>query len=176
MDIEFIKAYEELQQDPQPVNLVLSKIDAWMLLTPIQIASKHPKGKNLPTIKKAVRIGKALQTLTVGDSSILNDVADSGWSNKAPKCSPQQLQSEFTYLKNGEVTISLSKYEVWCVILAGQLANRHQDYANTSLSRANKETFDQLESAIPNGILSTLLRSGWDTRLDQPIDRKGFGR
>lgn len=176
MDKEFVEAYEALQKDPQPVNLTLRKSEAWLLLTPIQLTSKHTHSKNSAIIQKAIKVGKAIQTLLVGDSKILTEVADAGWQGRAPKVSLPKFQAEFSYFDKEEIKLQLTKEQVWCVIASSQLAHRHPEYACTHAAQSNKQILDQLLAAIPEGILSAIAKAGWDTRLDQPIDRKGFGR
>lgn len=175
MDEEFKSAYQELLQDNQPVYLTLTKLSAWLMLTPIQLAAKHPQAKNSVFIKKAVKVAKAIETLVVSDSPTLKEVARCGWLCKEPKVSTHQFKSAFVNLPSEEISLQLSKEEVWCVLVASQLASRHPEYKNTEAARLNKIIVDQLTEAIPKGDLLTILRAGWDTRFDQPINKKGFG-
>lgn len=175
MNTDFNQAFLELQADSQPVYLTCGKVEAWMLLTPIQMASKHPEIKNSSLIKCAARCGRAIQTLIADDNEILISIAESAWENKKPKYSLQKFSTEMEKLKDEGIKISLTKFECWCLVVAGQVAARHTDYKNSQLAEKNKELFEQLQSVIPQGLLSSYLKTGWDTRFDQSIDRKGFG-
>lgn len=175
MDEEFLKAFNELKADPQPIYLVLPKAEAWLLLTPIQLASKHSHSKESYVIKKATKIGRAIQTLIVGDSKTLAEVANAGWVGKEPRVSAQKFKAEMARAQIKEINLTLTKEEVWCLVATIQLAHRHPEYQNTRAARYCKDLLDQLATAIPEGILSTLVKAGWDTRLDQPIQKKGFG-
>lgn len=175
MNIDFNQAFLELQADLQPVYLTCGKIEAWMLLTPIQMASKHPQAKNFSLVKRAARCGRAIQTLIAGDNEVLINTAECAWQNKRPKYSLDKFNAEMQRLKAEEINISLTKFECWCLVVAGQVAARHPDYVNSHLAEKNRQLFKQLESVIPQGVLSDYLKTGWDSNFDQPIIRKGFG-
>lgn len=175
MDTDIVEAFKQLMADPQPVYLELLKTDAWTLLTPIQIASKHPYAKDSPTLKKAVRVAKMIYTLIAGYSDILLEVSDAGWKNKKSIFPVQVFLSEIKKLENQYITLELTKYQVYCLVAAIQLAYRHPDYKDTALANYNKKIADQLKSAIPEGVLQVLIESGWDSRFDKFSDKKGFG-
>lgn len=160
MDLEFALAYQELVKDPQVVNLTLTKLSGWLLVTPIQLASKHPQAKNSTTVKKALKVGEVLASLVVGDSKTLREVARCGWLGIEPKVTSQKFIEELTPLSSQEIKLQLTKEEVWCVLAASQLAYRHSGYSSTKAAKDNKEIFDQLTAAIPEGILLTTLNAG----------------
>lgn len=175
MDLEFAVAYQELVEDPQPVNLSLTKLDGWLLLTPIQLASKHPQAKNSSIIKKAIKVAKVFEALVVGNSKALKEITRCSWLGIEPKVASQEFIQEFEPLSSQEIKLQLTKEEIWCVLAASQLAARHSGYKNTNAAIQSKDILDQLTAAIPEGVLLTVLNAGWDTRFDQPLNRKGFG-
>lgn len=167
MDIEFAKALKKLKEDDQLVDLQLSKLEGWMLLTPVQIAFKHPKANNYTTIKKAVKLAKRIQFSVVGESSILEAVAESAWKGESPRVSLTAFRTEFMKLETQMMKLLISKEEVWCLILSTQLAFRHPEYKTTEAAKVNKKILDQLATAIPEGILSISIKAGWDTLFDR---------
>lgn len=112
----------------------------------------------------------------VGDSETLAEVARAGWEGREPKISLKRFEAETRSISSEEITIQISKEQAWCIIAASQLAHRHPQYMHTKAAESNKKILDILATAIPEGILSMLAKSGWDTRFDQPIKKKGFGK
>jgi hypothetical protein len=73
---------EELKDDPQPVLLQMDKVSAWVLLTHLQLALRHPEN-NGPTAQIARNIALSIQEALCADpESALARMARAGWKEK----------------------------------------------------------------------------------------------
>lgn len=77
MQDKFKAALAALQQDKQPLRLEMSKFDAWILMSTLQLACRHPQF-NGPTRKIAEEIARQIQG-AVADSDSLKMLAEMGW-------------------------------------------------------------------------------------------------
>lgn len=73
---------EALRDDPQPVVLRMSKLSAWVLLSQLQLALRHPENVG-PTSEIARTIAMNVQEALLPDpESALARLAESGWEER----------------------------------------------------------------------------------------------
>ncbi len=78
----FIEAMGRLQQDEQPIVVQMDKTTAFLLLSTIQLAMRHPAFS--PLIKKRVLVvAQHLEAAVCGSDSALQEVAARGWEPAA---------------------------------------------------------------------------------------------
>jgi hypothetical protein len=76
----FSEEFKALREDPQPVILEMSKIEAWMLMAEVQLALRHPNNKGSSSkYSKAVVERLASQIVT---TPALIEVYRRGWEPK----------------------------------------------------------------------------------------------
>jgi len=78
---DFVRDFKALFEDPQPIELELSKYQAWCLMATIQLAFKHPQVAESSTMRAAVMIARGLQEI-VSQTPALARVAERGWTEK----------------------------------------------------------------------------------------------
>lgn len=77
---QFGDEFRELCLDPQPVDLLLSKLQAWALFSQLQLALRHPENKG-----NAADIGRHFAELLekqIATTPALAEVAKRGWDAK----------------------------------------------------------------------------------------------
>lgn len=77
---QFSEELKALCEDKQPVILVLTKAQAWILMCNLQLALRHPKN-NGPTADTARNIAESIQK-QVAISPALAEVARRGWERQ----------------------------------------------------------------------------------------------
>jgi hypothetical protein len=99
---QFSEEFRNLCLDPQPIELLLSKLQAWALLGQLQLALRHPKNKGA-TADLAKHVAQIIQK-QVAVTPALAEVAKRGWNHDVPeKVVTFSQVTEFIseYLKNG---------------------------------------------------------------------------
>lgn len=77
---QFEGEFRVLCEDKQPVILELTKLQAWSLLSQLQLALRHPENKG-PTSDIAREIAGAIQE-KIATSPALAEVARRGWDKR----------------------------------------------------------------------------------------------
>jgi len=76
---KFKAAMARLEKDPQRVQISIEKINLWVLLSVIQLASRHPHAAKSPAIQSAVVFAReAYAALTANDPDLAM-LAAMGW-------------------------------------------------------------------------------------------------
>jgi hypothetical protein len=76
----FVRDFKALHDDPQHIELRLSKFQAWCLLAAIQLASKHPEGGRTVPLQVSRMIARDLQE-AVSQTPTLRRIAELGWTS-----------------------------------------------------------------------------------------------
>ena len=158
-------------KDPDEVVLSMSKLAGWLIVVPIQTVSKVPGLSDTSVMQEAVHVARMLGTSVTANSWVLRRVLKDGWLGKESKVSDSDFQSHLRIVADEPFQFTLSKYQCWCVISACQLAHRHPDYKDSNSAKLNREILEQLESVLPEGILSEVIKRGWDDAFDQVIEK-----
>ena len=77
---QFSEEFRNLCLDPQPIELLLSKLQAWALLSQLQLALRHPENKGA-TADIAKHFAEEIQK-KVATTPALAEVAKRGWDPK----------------------------------------------------------------------------------------------
>jgi hypothetical protein len=77
---QFNEEFRNLCLDPQPIELLLSKLQAWALFSQLQLALRHPKNKGA-TADIAKHFAEVIQK-QVAVTPALAEVAKRGWDPK----------------------------------------------------------------------------------------------
>jgi hypothetical protein len=78
---DFSREFEALAEDPQPIVLKMSKVEAWILLSYLQLALRHLRTEG-PTAKTARQIARLLEQACTKDRPALTEVARRGWDRR----------------------------------------------------------------------------------------------
>jgi hypothetical protein len=73
----FAEEFRALDRHP-PVTLALSAMEAWCLLSQLQLALRHPANTG-PTAALARQVAERLQAATCRPGSALHEVAEAAW-------------------------------------------------------------------------------------------------
>lgn len=76
----FSEEFRALCLDPQPIELLLSKLQAWALLSQLQLALRHPENKGT-TADVGRHFAKEIER-QVAKTPALAEVARRGWNEK----------------------------------------------------------------------------------------------
>lgn len=79
MSAQFVADFKALHDDRQPIQLRLSKFQAWCLMAAVQLASKHPEGARTIPIQAATMIARDLQD-QIASTPTLARIAEQGWT------------------------------------------------------------------------------------------------
>lgn len=176
MDQEFFEAFGNLLIDPDKVVLSTSKLAGWLIVIPIQIASKISELKDTLVMQEAVHVARMLGTSVTANSWVLRRVLKDGWLGKESKVADSDFQFHLRIVADEPFQFILSKYQCWCVISVCQLAHRHPDYKDSNSAKLNRELLEQLESVFSEGILSEAIKRGWDNAFDQVTEKHELNR
>lgn len=168
-EAEFYKALSALYQDQQRVQAEITLAQAWSLLSTVQFAASNPLATDSDSIKRAIRAIQRLEPTIVGNSEVLQELANAGWERRVPRV---PVESSVAALEQGkdDITLELRKSEVYCLIAAIQLAQRHQEYGTFASARISRQIAEDLQNAIaPDGILAEVLQAGWDENFDVKV-------
>jgi len=77
---QFSEEFRNLCLDPQPIELLLSKLQAWALLSQLQLALRHPENKGT-TAAIAKHFAEVIQK-QVAKTPALAEVAKRGWDSQ----------------------------------------------------------------------------------------------
>lgn len=77
---QFSEEFRNLCLDPQPIELLLSKLQAWALFGQLQLALRHPENKGA-TVDVARHFAKEIEK-QVAKTPVLAEVAKRGWDAK----------------------------------------------------------------------------------------------
>lgn len=80
---EFSVAYQQLQEREQLIGIICRPIDAWAILSAIQLASRHP-GFTGPVCELAIGAAIDIQSAFFGEGT-LGEVAERGWNSEFDK-------------------------------------------------------------------------------------------
>ncbi len=76
LEIDFHRDFSLLQSKP-PITITLSAVEAWVLMSQLQLALRHPKNKG-SSAAIVMKIAQNLQDeLAITD--VLKEVAEMGW-------------------------------------------------------------------------------------------------
>jgi hypothetical protein len=74
---QFSEEFRNLCLDPHPINLLLSKLQAWALFGQLQLALRHPENKGA-TADIARHFAEQIQK-QIATTPVLAEVAKRGW-------------------------------------------------------------------------------------------------
>lgn len=77
LEAQFIQEFAALAKRAERISLEIRSLDAWILLSQLQLALRHPEN-NGPSADKARQIARRLQSL-VAPTGALKIVAERGW-------------------------------------------------------------------------------------------------
>ena len=83
---QFSEEFRALCLDPQPIELLLSKLQAWALFSELQLALRCPKNKG-PAAEIARHFTEQIQK-KVATTPALAEVAKRGWDTKYDEEAP----------------------------------------------------------------------------------------
>jgi hypothetical protein len=83
---QFSEEFRALCLDPQPIELLLSKLQAWALFSELQLALRHPEN-NGPSAEIARHFAEQIQK-KVATTPALAEVAKRGWDTKYDEEAP----------------------------------------------------------------------------------------
>ena len=75
---EFAEQFKQLTQNKDLIVFEVSPLDAWAILSAIQIAIRHPKC-NGEIAERAVEVARTIQE-HIASEGVLKTVADMGWN------------------------------------------------------------------------------------------------
>jgi hypothetical protein len=78
----FARDFEVLFYDKQSIQLEMSKYQAWCFLSAVQLASRHPLGRESTPMQTAMKMARAIQE-AIATTPALANVAERGWSEDA---------------------------------------------------------------------------------------------
>lgn len=80
LDPQFVAEFKALFDDPQPLDIQISKFQAWCLMAAVQLAAKHPQAMEYSAMVEACAIARVLQG-TIAKTPRLISVAKKGWGD-----------------------------------------------------------------------------------------------
>lgn len=72
------QALEAMAQDPQGIEVTLTKLQAWALMSTIQLAYRHPLFNHNWVCREAANVARGLQELLAAEGP-LAQLAELGW-------------------------------------------------------------------------------------------------
>lgn len=165
---EFALAIISLQKDNQLIRLELGKVEAWSLLSSVQLAARYPI--NSLTVKCAVEVMKRHKNVITQRNRVVEKMFWAGWKNRLPPCTQSIAKTAFESISN-DINFVISKYEAFCLVSSVQLACRHPQYKKRQLASVSETIAKTLQNTIaPQGILAAVLEAGWDESLDYSLN------
>lgn len=77
---DFVREFKALSEDPQPVVLTMTKVQAWQLMSQIQLALRHPNNVG-PTARTVRGLAETIEK-AVATTPALKQVARMGWDSR----------------------------------------------------------------------------------------------
>ena len=82
LEAQFIAEMQELHLSHPTIQMEISSVDLWMLLSAVQLASRHPVASQTAAVARATEIMRDLQEqLPMGPA--MQHVAQQGWNPDA---------------------------------------------------------------------------------------------
>lgn len=69
----------ELATSTTLVQLMIRPAEAWVLLSFLQLALRHPDAASTPSAQLARRMARSLQKLVAPPGSVMEEIAERGW-------------------------------------------------------------------------------------------------
>ena len=74
----FLEELKALREDDSPLVLTVTRWHLWCLLSAVQLASRHPQGRESEIIQTAMAIARDCQA-EAAPTAVLASIAEQGW-------------------------------------------------------------------------------------------------
>jgi hypothetical protein len=75
---EFMRELAALRDDETPLYMEVTRWQLWCLMSAVQLASRHPQGRESEIIQTAMAIAREIQPMAA-PSAVLAQIAEQGW-------------------------------------------------------------------------------------------------